>query len=330
MNPGYPPYPGQPQERATPTLVPIASFNPRSDAEILRKAMKGFGTDEKAIISVITKRSNSQRIEIANQFKALYGKDLISDLKSELSGKFEDLTLALMTPLPEYLAKEVQHAIEGIGTNEETLVEILCTASNAQIYAIKDAYQRVFFRSMENDLSGDTSGHFKRLLISVVQARRAENVQVDEAAVAKDARDLMTAGVLQFGTDESTFNAILCTRSYPHLRRVFTEYQRISGHTLENAIKDEFSGDIKEALLAIVRSVENKADFFAKRLRDAVACVGTKDRQLIRIVVSRCEIDMQDIKRAYQARYNKSLEQDISDDTSGDYKKALLSLIGGY
>lgn len=68
--------------------------------------------------------------------------DLISDLKSELSGKFEDLVVALMTPLPEYLAQEVQHAIEGIGTNEETLVEILCTASNAQIYAIKDAYQR--------------------------------------------------------------------------------------------------------------------------------------------------------------------------------------------
>lgn len=47
-----------------------------------------------------------------------------------------------MTPLPEFLAKEVQHAIEGIGTNEETLVEILCTATNAQIYAIKDAYHR--------------------------------------------------------------------------------------------------------------------------------------------------------------------------------------------
>lgn len=53
------------------------------------------------------------------------------------------------------------------------------------------------------------------------------------------------------GTDESTFNTILCTRSYPHLRRVLMEYQRMSGHTLEQAIKDEFSGDIKTGLLAI-------------------------------------------------------------------------------
>lgn len=61
-----------------------------------------------------------------------------------------------------------------------------------------------------------------------------------------------------------------------------------------------------------MHAVEDKPGFFAERLRDAIACIGTKDRQLIRIVVSRCEIDMQEIKRAYQLRYQKSLEQAIS------------------
>jgi hypothetical protein len=55
-------------------VTPVASFNPRQDAEVLRKAMKGFGTDEKAIINVLAKRTNSQRLEIAVQFKTLYGK----------------------------------------------------------------------------------------------------------------------------------------------------------------------------------------------------------------------------------------------------------------
>ena len=62
------------QEQLCPTVRPVTPFDARQDAEILRKAMKGLGTDEKAIISVVTRRSNSQRQEIAIQFKTMYGK----------------------------------------------------------------------------------------------------------------------------------------------------------------------------------------------------------------------------------------------------------------
>lgn len=67
---------------------------------------------------------------------------MISDLKSELSGKFEDLIVALMTPTYDFLAKELHNAMAGIGTNEETVIEIICTASNAEIMKIRMAYQK--------------------------------------------------------------------------------------------------------------------------------------------------------------------------------------------
>lgn len=67
---------------------------------------------------------------------------MIKDLKSELSGKFEDLVLACMMPLDQYFAKELHNAMAGIGTKEETLIEILCNVDNAWIQAIKTAYQQ--------------------------------------------------------------------------------------------------------------------------------------------------------------------------------------------
>ena len=70
-------------------------------------------------------------------------------MKSELSGKFEDLIVALMTPLPVFLATELKHAVVGFGTNEQTLIEILCTATNAEIFAIKGAYERGKTRSVK-------------------------------------------------------------------------------------------------------------------------------------------------------------------------------------
>lgn len=53
------------------------------------------------------------------------------------------------------------------------------------------------------------------------------------------------------GTDESTFTSILTTQSLPQLRQIMIDYQAKHGHTLEEAVANEFSYNAKNGLLAI-------------------------------------------------------------------------------
>lgn len=308
------------------TVKEFQPFDPRHDAEVLRKAMKGFGTDEQAIIDVLANRTNAQRQVISEAYKTDFGRDLVDDLKSELSGNFEDAIKALMTPTVEYLTKQIHKAVSGIGTDEDSLVEILVTCNNQQIKDLDECYQRLYEKNLEDALTSDTSGHFRRLLVSLCSANRDENAAVRRDLVVEDAQSLFEAGENKWGTDESVFNKIFATRSRNHLKAVFEEYLRQTGNTIEHSIENETSDDLQMGLLSIVKCVQNVPGFLAERLYQSMKGAGTDDRTLIRIITTRSENDMVLVKQEFEKAYGQTLEHHIADETSGDYKRILLGL----
>ena len=312
-----------------PPIRDAPSFDPQADAEVLRKAMKGFGCNKNEVVRIICGRSNMQRQEIIKAFKILYGKDLIKELKSELSGDLENLILALMEPPVVYIAKQLHKAIAGLGTKESVLIEIMTTRSNAEIEEIKAAYKKLYSKELEKDIRGDTNGHFQRLLVSLCTAGRDESHYTDPIKANQDAHKLYHAGEERLGTDESCFNAIFAAQNIYQLRLVFDEYLKITQHGIEHAINGEFSGDIKDCLLAIVKNVRYRPAYFAELLYNSMKGLGTRDNDLIRLVVSRSEIDLHDIKHSYEQMYNMTLERAISADTSGAYRDGLLALVRG-
>ncbi len=298
----------------------------QADAEALRKAMQGFGTDEATLIKICANRTNSQRQQIKHAYKAFYGRDLIADLKSELHGKFEDAMIALFTEPIEYDCDQLRGAMKGAGTNEDTLIEIIASRSAPQLAAIRAKYKEKFNRDLETDVRKETSGTLQKLLISLLQGSRGTNPHPNVNQMAAIAQEIYKSGEAKLGTDESVFNKYFCTLSPMELAVMCQQYHKLTGHTILQAIDKEFHGDSKKALKAIVYATLSPSEYFATRVNDAIKGWGTKDHLLIRILITRDEIDMPQIKQYYKQLYGKDMVQAVKSDISGDYQKLMIEL----
>ncbi|UJR35955.1 hypothetical protein I4U23_028696 [Adineta vaga] len=309
------------------TMTAKVNFNAGSDADALRKAMKGLGTDEKTLIDILGNRTTAQRLQIKSAFKDKHNRDLVHDLKSETSGNFANLLERLMMDPVELDCFELKQGVKGLGTDEETLIEILASRSNERLKAITETYQKMYGKPLEKDVKSDTSGDFRRLLVSLMQGSRPETTEVNVEEAKTDAQTLIDAGQAKFGTDEARFNVLFCSRSDPQLRAIFNEFAKLTGKSVEDTVKSETSGDLQKGLMAIIRCVRSRPYFFAEQLRKAMKGLGTKESTLNRILITRSEIDLVQIKEAFSRQFNRELEQDVSKETSGDYKKLLLEIL---
>ncbi|XP_030587157.1 annexin A2-like [Archocentrus centrarchus] len=312
-----------------PTVVPAVNFDPDKDAARIETAIKTKGVDEQTIIDVLTKRTYAQRREIAFSYERMAKKDMISALKGALSGSLENVILGLMKSTAQYDATEIRGSIKGLGTDEETLIEILCSRSNEELVEIKRVYKELFKKELEKDVAGDTSGNFAKLLLALVQTKRAElSSIIDYEKIDEDARALYDAGIKIKGTDVATWISIMSERSVPHLQKVFQKYKSYSPYDMQESIVKEVKGDLQRSFLVLVDCFENKQLYFAKRLNEAMKSKGAKEKVVTRIIVSRCEVDLKKICSEYKSCFGQSLQQTIMEHTKGDYQKVLLGLCG--
>ena len=63
------------------------------------------------------------------------------ELMSENSGNYLNLLVALMNTPIELAARSLHDAVAGAGTDERTLVEILCTTSHDDLQLIQGKYE---------------------------------------------------------------------------------------------------------------------------------------------------------------------------------------------
>ncbi|KAJ8380703.1 hypothetical protein SKAU_G00014810 [Synaphobranchus kaupii] len=232
--------------------------------------------------------------------------------------------MALQTPSPGEVVIDVRTTqapagagspfdplLQGLGTDEDILIEILASRTNKEIRDIKKAYKEEYKKELEDDIKSDTGGDFRNALLALCKANRSEDTLLNEQLADSDARALYEAGEKRKGTDLSIFIDILTTRSAPQLRKVFERYSKYSKVDVGKAIDLELKGDIESLLTAVVKCAGCKPAFFAEKLYLSMKGSGTRTKVLTRVMVSRSEVDLQRIKDEYKKKYGKTLYQDI-------------------
>ncbi|KAL1602291.1 hypothetical protein SLS59_004981 [Nothophoma quercina] len=300
------------------------------DVEAIRKAMKGFGTDEKLLIATLSKKDPIQINTIRTQYDQRLMRNMVKDLEKETSSYFkEGLVEISQGPLISDVWN-LFNAMKGMGTKEAILDDILINRSNADINAIKQEYQRIHKKSLEQDLRGDLSAATEQMYMMIAAARRAEDsAPVIPQEIEQAVTDLQTGIGNMVSKNAAQVCQILTSKNDAQLRAIAQSYQQRFHKDLTGVLKSAFSGHMEDALVLLLARAQNRPLAEAVRLEESMAGLGTKDVLLVQRVV-RCHWDrnfMNAVSNEYKKKYGKDLVKRIEGETRGDYERLMVACV---
>ncbi|CAM4630339.1 unnamed protein product [Leuciscus chuanchicus] len=295
------------------SVRPFPNFRPERDVTILRTALEK--KDVSTIVRIITSRSNAQRQSLVRVYKNVSQMELQASLKKVLSGDLQSLILGLMMIPEQFEAHRLRKAMEGAGTDEETLLEVLCTRTPQQLSDIKTTYNQEFKRDLEKDLISESSGDFCKLIVALLKKENGPGViDQDTATLSEELKNKKPSA--------DVWIQILTTRHPDHLRIVLEELELERGQTLEDALDGRFkglqSGDLRKGLKTLVRCLQNQQLFLAQRIQTMKASV------VQGVIVSHSEEDLLGVRVAFLQSTGASLYTTLQKQYKADLLQGLL------
>jgi hypothetical protein len=310
-------------------------------AEYLRKAMKGWGTDEDLIMRTLNNKTAEELAAIEENYLEMYGRTLEYDLRDELSGK--DLNQAM-----EYLSKAreknkakvtsveeendtqetkdlvksqeilqaadaLYKAMEGWGTDEKTIMNTLRGKNLQQIAAIKRVYLDHYGRKLEHDLKDELSEkdfqEAKAYLECKVVASAAKGL--DNALSWKDDPEKIEEILMSLSDAEIDE---LKTNHPETIRELRSSLKGFSIFRISSIVREvDFDKDVVDALLE-----KNKPKAIAYRLHGAMEGYGT-DEKAVQKYLQEHQADLGKIKAEYKTITTRDLETDIDSEFSDNW-----------
>ncbi len=216
--------------------------------------------------------------------------------------------------------------MKGFGTDEKTLIQILCQKDPLQIAVLRQTYARSQGRDLLKDLESELGGSFEEVMMGIVQGP----LEHDCYALKK-----ATNG---FGTDEETLNNILLGRSNADMAAIKQTYPRVNdGADLEADLRSDLSMITERHFMMVIAGnrAESSAPVIPQEVdRDVMEIykategkTGTDELLVCQILTSRNDNQIRAIAQAYHRSYSESLEaviKSVSPDLKIDHGLQVL------
>ena len=244
----------------------------------------------------------------------------MSDLKSSFAGIYLKIILGLFTDPVEFDIDYIYKCLKE-DTSYNILIEIFASRPDWYLNKIKNLYQRKYNIELEEHIKEGTLDDFKKLLLQILQSERSTNQSPDVDQCKKLAEDLEQEESENLTVDSPIINSIFIKSSPQELVSISQEYNKSTQKLITQTINEHFKGNVKNLLNAILMAKISPSEYYANFIHESI----DDEDIILKVIISRAEIDFTQIKKYYLKLYENNVVNDIKKD-SHEYTNLLVAI----
>ena len=282
--------------------------------------------NENIIVDILSNTTNEERQIIRGFYKKNYNHPIQNDINTQLTNKLREIAIDMFDTPYEYDARELHIALNSFTNDDNTIVEIFASRPKAHLEIVDMAYKKFFKISLREDVQKQGSKEYSQFLIAIMDIERPLEQKIMGDKASNIAKELIKNRLKVYGTNVNLFKKVFLEKSREDLILISRAYFELTKKSLYDAIDAEVEGKNKRLLKGLLFAVITPAQWFAKKCSKAIEGMGENNNTLLRILISRAEIDMYAIRDYYYMDKNKEIKDDIEDEINGAYGQILANL----
>lgn len=282
-----------------------------------------------ALFDLLNSTTNYERQIISSYYQYKYQKNLIELISKLFTSDLKDILTYFFYSPYELDARILNKSLHSFRKDEKAIIEIFASRPQWYLQKINEEYQKLFNISLNKEFEKEKKNEFYIFLRCLLDTPRNEGQTITTPEEAeKIASEIVQKGIKNYGKNVDLFKEIFVQKSREDFILIGRAFKKLNKNNknLVDTVEAQCGSKTRGLIRGLIHALVSPSNYFALCLKKSIVGLGTDNNTLNRVLVSRNEIDMKDIREQYLAETGRTLEEDIKGDTSGEYETFLLLL----